>query len=87
MPRVKKLRWPRTFMWIGGCLVIVVFVTAQVGYVVKYWTEGNSATMNMRYQQQSLLSSALVVFSILDLIVFGILVQTIVKWWRSRRSN
>jgi hypothetical protein len=74
-------------MCVGGALAILAFVTVQVVYVMRYGTEGDSVRMNVRYQQPMLLSSALVVASIGDFILFAMLARTITEWWRSRKSG
>ncbi len=82
-----SLRWPRWFMSVGGALAILAFVSVQVVYAMKYWTEGDSVRMNVRYQQPMLLSSALVVASIGDFILLAMLAGKITEWRRSRKPD
>jgi len=82
-----SLGWPRWFMWIGGTLAVVGFVTVQVVDVVKFLTEGNSVVVRRVFQPPALLSSILFEFGLFDAVLLSLLVWIAAQRWRSRKHS
>ncbi len=59
----------RIINFIGIFLTVFIVVGCQIIYVYLYVTEGDREMMNIRYQQKTFLSSLVIVFAIVDIVL------------------